>query len=167
MSAGCSGSDYLKGIGGDVNARRLLYGTENGSYQFRITSDGNIFGSPNLGDHGVISGFGQTGNTSAKLGALNYIADNTTTSLIIGASKGYAVNEGWIEGFTPEERTLTNGKQSLTLGKDTWIILTASDAVGNIAMGSSYKTGALSLFFYQQFIHRFALASRRFLGGVT
>ena len=64
--------------------------------------------------------------------------------MIIGASKGYAVNEGWIEGFTPEERTLTNGKQSLTLGKDTWIILTASDAVGNIAMGSSYKTGALS-----------------------
>ncbi|MGA2775811.1 MAG: cysteine peptidase family C39 domain-containing protein, partial [Candidatus Omnitrophota bacterium] len=138
------GNDSITGLGKDINPRNLLYTTEDGSYQFRVTSDGTLFGSPSLGDHGVISGFDQTNNSSVKLGVFNYYADSTTTSLIIGAGLGYSVDRGWVEGFTPEAGTLSNNNQSLTLGKDTWIFLTAFGAVGNTGDDSSYKTGTLS-----------------------
>ncbi|MBU1923781.1 MAG: hypothetical protein KJ710_05970, partial [Candidatus Omnitrophica bacterium] len=137
------GNDYLTGIGSDSNARKLRYVGDNGSYQFRITSDGNIFGSPTFGDHGTISGFGKDSSSSVKLGVFNYIADSFTTSLIIGANKGYSAGGGIVKGFTPENRTFVNGIQSLTLGKDTWVEFASSGAKGKIGAGSNYKTGDL------------------------
>jgi len=91
------GQQSIHGFGTSAPAQQQVYAVnDSGSYQFRITAQGNLFGDPSLGDHGVITNFSTDSARTAQQGIFNWVASSRQAELVLWAKAGYAANNGWV-----------------------------------------------------------------------